>query len=57
MNKALAIFLALFLTAWTTFDTINDYMSEDKKYIKTGGVLYWFFKSIVVAMFLALGFL
>ena len=57
MNKGLVAFLALVLTAWTIFDGINDYMSEDKKYIKTGGVGFWLSKTFVVLAFLLLGFM
>lgn len=57
MNKFFVAFLALLLTAWTIFDAINDYKSEDKKYIKTTGWQFWLSKTIVLLMFLGLGFM
>lgn len=57
MNKFIVAFLALLLTAWALFDAINDYKSEDKKYIKTGSTWFWLSKTFVLLSFLLLGFM
>ena len=55
-NILFAILLICMLSGWTVTDAVNDYMSEDNKFIKTGSVSFWLTKVGVILVHMLMGF-
>ncbi len=55
-NILFAILLTCMLSGWAVTDAANDYMSEDNKFIKTGGVYFWLTKLGVILCHMLMGF-
>ena len=55
-NVMFAILLTCVLSGWSVADTANDYISEDKKFIKTGGVKFWLLKTGFILIHLLMGY-